>query len=197
MRPRLWANDSAAKGYDRNLAVSDVAGLTEPTAALPAPRTVWVIVPSGAATTSVITAPVEVLSAGDLIIDGENSRFIEDFEHATPTVARGIEYVDVGVSGGVWGRDNGYGLMVGGDASVVRRSMPIFDALRPKGPRDDGFVHAGGVGAGHYAKMVHHGIEYAMMRAFAEVYELLAKRTNVIPSKSVWSSRNQGSRLVG
>jgi 6-phosphogluconate dehydrogenase len=88
---------------------------------------------------------------------------------------KGIGYLDCGVSGGIWGLENGYGLMVGGTASHVRRAMPIFDALRPEGPRDEGFVHAGDIGAGHYTKMVHNGIEYGLMAAYAEGYELLMK----------------------
>lgn len=87
--------------------------------------------------------------------------------------AHGVGYLDVGVSGGVWGLENGYGLMVGGDAADVERVMPIFDALRPEGPREEGFVHAGGTGAGHFAKMVHNGIEYGLMQAYAEGFELL------------------------
>ncbi|MDQ1527635.1 MAG: 6-phosphogluconate dehydrogenase, partial [Microbacteriaceae bacterium] len=93
---------------------------------------------------------------------------------------KGIEYIDAGVSGGVWGLKNGYGLMVGGKKDNIELAMPIFDALRPEGPRDEGFVHVGEIGAGHYAKMVHNGIEYALMQAYAEGYELLDKREDII-----------------
>ncbi|HEV7956856.1 MAG TPA: NADP-dependent phosphogluconate dehydrogenase, partial [Marisediminicola sp.] len=113
-------------------------------------------------------------------IDGGNSRFTEDIVHAELASAKNIHYLDVGVSGGVWGLENGYGLMVGGNAELVARAMPVFDALRPDGPREEGFVHAGETGAGHYAKMVHNGIEYALMQAFAEGYELLDKRDDII-----------------
>jgi 6-phosphogluconate dehydrogenase len=180
MRARLRQQDIEVTGYDPNPAVTDVATLADLAAALPTPRIVWVMVPSGAITDSVINDLTEVLEAGDLIIDGGNSRFSEDFKHAAVTTAKGIKYVDAGVSGGVWGLANGYGLMVGGDDEDISRAMPIFDALRPEGVREEGFVHVGPVGAGHYAKMVHNGIEYALMQAYAEGYELLNKRTDLI-----------------
>jgi len=180
MRTRIRANGHEVTGFDRNPAVTDVESLADLAAALPAPRTVWVMVPAGAITRDVVTELVEVLSPGDLIIDGGNSRFTEDFVHAQLAAAKQIDYLDVGVSGGVWGLENGYGLMVGGERQVVERAMPIFDALRPEGPREEGFVHAGDTGAGHYAKMVHNGIEYALMQAFAEGYELLDKRDDII-----------------
>src|SRR5690606_7235663 len=145
-----------------------------------APRIVWVMVPAGEITTAVITELGGLLDAGDLIIDGGNSRFTEDAKHAAALAPKGVEYIDAGVSGGVWGAKNGYGLMVGGKADQVERAMPIFDALRPEGPRAEGFVHAGEIGAGHYAKMVHNGIEYALMQAYAEGYELLDKREDII-----------------
>lgn len=180
MRARLRAHDIDVTGYDRNPEVTDVVDLAELVGALPAPRIVWVMVPAGAITTSVVTELVSVLSAGDLIIDGGNSRFTDDAVHAALAAAKNIDYMDAGVSGGVWGLDNGYGLMVGGSATVVKRAMPIFDALRPEGPRDEGFVHVGEVGAGHYAKMVHNGIEYALMQAFAEGYELLDAKEDLV-----------------
>ncbi|PPL19829.1 phosphogluconate dehydrogenase (NAD(+)-dependent, decarboxylating) [Microterricola pindariensis] len=180
MRARLRANGIEVTGFDRNPAVTDVASMAELVAALPAPRTVWVMVPAGAITDAVIEELDGLLEAGDLVIDGGNSRFTEDFKHAELLGAHGIDYIDAGVSGGVWGRENGYGLMVGGSAAQVERVMPVFDALRPEGPREEGFVHVGEVGAGHYAKMVHNGIEYALMQAYAEGYELLDARTDLI-----------------
>ncbi|MGO2665414.1 phosphogluconate dehydrogenase (NAD(+)-dependent, decarboxylating) [Mycetocola reblochoni] len=180
MRTRLRNNGIEVTGYDRNPDVSDVANLVELAEALPAPRTVWVMVPAGAITDAVITELSDVLDAGDLIIEGGNSRFTEDIKHNELLSAKGIDYIDAGVSGGVWGVTNGYGLMVGGPEAQVERVMPVFDALRPEGPRAEGFVHAGGVGAGHYAKMVHNGIEYAMMQAYAEGYELLEKRSDIV-----------------
>ncbi len=180
MRERLRANGVETTGYDRNPDVTDVASLTDLVEALPSPHIIWVMVPSGAITDSVITELAEVLVAGDIIIDGGNSRFTEDIKHAEQVSGKGIEYVDAGVSGGVWGLANGYGLMVGGHKKNIDLLMPVFDALRPEGPRDEGFVHVGEIGAGHYAKMVHNGIEYALMQAYAEGYELLDKREDII-----------------
>ena len=180
MRERLRANDIEVTGFDQNPDVTDVANLTELVKALPCPHIVWVMVPAGTITTAVITDLAEVLEAGDIIIDGGNSRFSDDITHAELVANKGIEYVDAGVSGGVWGLTNGYGLMVGGHRKNIELLMPVFDALRPEGPREEGFVHVGEIGAGHYAKMVHNGIEYALMQAYAEGYELLDKREDII-----------------
>jgi 6-phosphogluconate dehydrogenase len=180
MRTRLRAGGHKVTGFDSNAALSDVADLAALAQALPAPRVVWVMVPAGAITDSVITALSTVLDTGDLVIDGGNSRFTDDFAHAKLLEPKGIGYVDAGVSGGVWGVENGYGLMVGGSVADIERLMPIFDTLRPEGPRAEGFVHVGDVGAGHYAKMVHNGIEYALMQAYAEGYELLDARKDII-----------------
>ena len=190
MRARLRAKGVEVTGYDPNPAVTDAASLTDLVAALPAPRVVWVMVPSGKITDDVIHDVADVLSPGDLVIDGGNSRYTEDALHAEFLATKQIKFLDVGVSGGIWGLENGYGLMAGGDASDIKRAMPIFDGLRPEGPRDEGFVHAGPVGAGHYVKMVHNGIEYALMQAWAEGYELLDSRkdlvTNVPGSFKAW-----------
>ncbi|WP_394770593.1 phosphogluconate dehydrogenase (NAD(+)-dependent, decarboxylating) [Lacisediminihabitans sp.] len=180
MRERLRAHDIEVTGFDRNPAVSDVSSVEELVKALPTPRIVWIMVPAGEITTAVVTELSGLLEQGDLIIDGGNSRFTEDFKHSALVADKGIEYVDAGVSGGVWGLANGYGLMVGGHKKNIDLAMPIFDALRPEGPREEGFVHAGEIGAGHYAKMVHNGIEYALMQAYAEGYELLDKRDDII-----------------
>jgi 6-phosphogluconate dehydrogenase len=180
MRDRLRSAGLEVTGYDRNPEVSDVESTAALIEALPAPRLVWVMVPAGAITTSVIADLATKLSPGDLVIDGGNSRFTDDFTHEALLAEQGISYVDAGVSGGIWGATNGYGLMVGGSAADVDRAMPVFDALRPEGPREEGFVHAGKVGAGHYAKMVHNGIEYALMQAYAEGYELLEKRDDLM-----------------
>jgi len=176
MRTRLRNNGIEVTGYARNKDVSDVESLEALVAALPSPKIVWIMVPHGKPTDDVINELENYLGEGDLIIEGGNSRFSEDIRHAAQLAPKGIGYLDCGVSGGVWGLQNGYGLMVGGDPALVERAMPIFDALRPEGERAEGFVHVGDVGAGHYAKMVHNGIEYAMMQAFAEGYELLEKK---------------------
>jgi 6-phosphogluconate dehydrogenase len=176
MRERLRRAGIEVTGFDRNPEVSDAASVDELVAALPTPRIVWVMVPSGAVTDAVVADLAEKLQAGDLVIDGGNSRFTEDQRHAEQLAQKGIRFVDCGVSGGVWGLENGYGLMVGGDAADVERALPVFDALRPEGERADGFVHVGGTGAGHYAKMVHNGIEYGLMQSYAEGYQLLAAK---------------------
>jgi 6-phosphogluconate dehydrogenase len=180
MRARLEANGIEVTGYDTNPDVSDVATLDDLAAALPTPRLVWVMVPAGKVTQNVVGDLARILEPGDLVIDGGNSKFTDDFAHAGLLKDKGIDFVDAGVSGGVWGLENGYGLMVGGPVEQVQRAMPVFDALRPEGPREEGFVHVGDSGAGHYAKMVHNGIEYAMMQSFAEGYELLAARKDII-----------------
>lgn len=176
MRTRLRNKGIEVTGYSRDPKVADVTSIEEMVAALPSPKIVWIMVPHGQATDSVINQLEEFMGEGDLIIEGGNSRFSDDVRHAEQLAAKGIGYLDCGVSGGVWGLQNGYGLMVGGDTKLVEKAMPIFDALRPEGERAEGFVHVGDVGAGHYAKMVHNGIEYAMMQAFAEGYELLEKK---------------------
>ncbi|RWR23778.1 decarboxylating 6-phosphogluconate dehydrogenase [Agrococcus lahaulensis] len=176
MRTRLRAAGIEVTGYDRNPEVTDVATVDELIATLPTPRIVWAMVPAGEITDAVVTELGEKLSAGDLVIDGGNSRFTEDERHAAQLAERGVRFVDVGVSGGIWGLENGYGLMVGGERADVEELMPVFDALRPEGPREEGFVHAGPTGAGHYVKMVHNGIEYGLMQAYAEGFELLERK---------------------
>lgn len=180
MRERMRAAGLTVTGYDPNAEVSDVAELSDLVDALPTPRIVWVMVPSGPITDSVISDVAALLEPGDLVIDGGNTRFTDDQLHRDQLAELKLDFVDVGVSGGIWGLENGYGLMAGGEKSDIERAMPIFDALRPEGPRDEGFVHAGPVGAGHYAKMVHNGIEYALMQAWAEGFELLDSRKDLI-----------------
>lgn len=180
MRTRLQEHGIEVTGYDTNPAVADVASLDDLVRELPSPRIIWVMVPAGEITHSVIKELVGLMADGDLIIDGGNSRFTEDARHGALAHKHSVGFMDAGVSGGVWGLKNGYGLMVGGADEHVERAMPIFDALRPEGPREEGFVHVGPVGAGHYAKMVHNGIEYGLMQAFAEGYELLDKREDLI-----------------
>lgn len=176
MRERLRRGGVDVTGYDSNPEVTDVPTVKELVAALPTPRVVWVMVPAGHITDSVIASLSDELSEGDLIIDGGNSRFTDDERHAQELAAKGLRFLDCGVSGGVWGLENGYGLMVGGSEQDVSELMPVFDALRPEGEREDSFVHVGAVGAGHYAKMVHNGIEYGLMQAYAEGYELLERK---------------------
>jgi 6-phosphogluconate dehydrogenase len=180
-------------GFDRNPKVSDVKTMAALVKALDAPRTVWVMVPSGDPTRETVKKLGDLLDKGDLVIDGGNSRFTDDYENEKLLRAKGIGYLDCGVSGGIWGLENGYGLMVGGSAANVRKAMPIFDALRPEGPRDEGFVHAGKVGAGHYTKMVHNGIEYGLMAAYAEGFELLEAKDIVTDVPGAFKAWTRGT----
>ncbi len=196
MRTRLRERGVTVTGYDANPDVSDVGSLDELVAGLPSPKVVWVMVPAGDITRSTVRSLIDLLGPGDVIVDGGNSRWSDDEVHATLAAEQGIGYVDAGVSGGVWGLKNGYALMVGGDAADIAKVQPAFDALRPDS--DDavpggGFVHAGRVGAGHFSKMVHNGIEYAMMQAYAEGYELLQKVDLVDDVPAVFDSWRQGT----
>ncbi|ORA36224.1 phosphogluconate dehydrogenase (NAD(+)-dependent, decarboxylating) [Mycobacterium aquaticum] len=193
MRERLRKGGHEVIGYDPRPEVSDVASLADLAAELTAPRVVWVMVPSGTITDQTIVSLADVLSPGDLVIDGGNSRYTEDGPHAKLLGEKGIAYIDAGVSGGVWGLTEGYGLMVGGSDEDVARAMPIFDTLRPAGELADGFVHAGPVGAGHYAKMVHNGIEYGLMHAYAEGYELLAAEDLIKSPQAVIQAWTNGT----
>lgn len=193
MRERLRAGGHDVVGYDPRPEVSDVPTLAALAAKLQQPRVVWVMVPSGPITHDTIVSLSEVLSTGDLVVDGGNSRFTEDGPHAELLAEKGIGFIDAGVSGGIWGLTEGYGLMVGGSNADIARMMPVFDALRPPGPVADGFVHAGPVGAGHYAKMVHNGIEYGLMMAYAEGYELLAAEPLVTDTQAVIQAWTNGT----
>src|SRR5215468_10941283 len=190
MATRLRAAGHEVVGYDNNPQVSDVADLAALVAALTPPRAIWVMVPSGVTELTIDTLG-ELLGEGDIIIDGGNSRFTDDAPRAERLNAKGIGYIDVGVSGGIWGKDVGYGLMVGGSNEHVERLMPIFNTLKPEG--DFGFAHAGPVGAGHYAKMVHNGIEYGLMHAYAEGYELLRAAEVVTDVPAVIKSWRAGT----
>ncbi|MCL2783717.1 MAG: decarboxylating 6-phosphogluconate dehydrogenase [Propionibacteriaceae bacterium] len=178
MAQRLRAAGHTVVGYD--VAADSgrtVETLSEMVDALPVPRVVWVMVPAGAPTDAVIAQLGDLLDPGDLVIDGGNSHYKDAVPHAQLLATGGVHFVDVGTSGGVWGGRNGYALMVGGDATDVATIAPVLGALKPDG--DDGLVHAGPVGAGHFAKMIHNGIEYGMMQAMGEGYALL-KAANVI-----------------
>ncbi|MFF7333065.1 phosphogluconate dehydrogenase (NAD(+)-dependent, decarboxylating) [Streptomyces sp. NPDC008150] len=191
MRERIRRAGHTVVGYDRNADVTDVGSLAELVQALDAPRTVWVMVPAGKPTQSVIDELGDLLEEGDTVVDGGNSRWTDDEKHAEELKAKGIGFVDAGVSGGVHGLKNGYALMVGGETEDVAKVQPVFDALKPEG--DFGFVHAGKVGAGHFSKMVHNGIEYAMMQAYAEGWELLEKVDSVTDVREVFRSWQEGT----
>jgi 6-phosphogluconate dehydrogenase len=193
MRDRLRAAGHEVVGYDPRPEVTDVESLAALAAALTAPRVVWVMVPSGEATRSTVRALADVLAPGDLVIEGGNSRYTDDGPNAELLDGHGVGYLDVGVSGGIWGKANGYGLMAGGAPQHIEQAMPIFDALRPEGPREEGFAHAGPVGAGHFSKMVHNGIEYGLMQAYAEGFELLSAVPLVTDVPAVLQAWSRGT----
>jgi 6-phosphogluconate dehydrogenase len=191
MRERLRRAGHTVVGYDRNPDVSDVDTLEAMVGQLSAPRVVWVMVPAGDPTRQTIHAVADLLDEGDVIVDGGNSRWTDDQVHGQELAARGIGFVDCGVSGGVWGLENGYALMAGGEKQHVAQVQPVFDALKPEG--EFGWVHAGKVGAGHFSKMVHNGIEYAVMQAYAEGFELLEAVDEVDNVTEVFRSWREGT----
>jgi 6-phosphogluconate dehydrogenase len=161
----------AAAVTDGAQGVADAAGVV---AALDAPRAVWVMVPAGAATEATVEALAALLSPGDTIIDGGNSNYKDTLRRAESLAARGLHFVDVGTSGGIWGLAEGYSLMIGGETGAVERLRPIFETLAPS--TTTGWGHVGKSGTGHFTKMIHNGIEYGMMQAFAEGFEILHAR---------------------
>jgi 6-phosphogluconate dehydrogenase len=196
MARRLMRNGHQCVVYDRSAdAVKQLAGegakgassLADLVAGLAKPRAVWVMVPSGAATESTVEELAGKLEAGDTIIDGGNSFFKDDIRRSKALAAKKIHYVDAGTSGGVYGLERGYCMMIGGDKDVVSRLDPIFKTLAPgrgsvertpgreraTGTAEDGYLHCGGVGAGHFVKMVHNGIEYGIMQAIAEGFDIM------------------------
>ncbi len=156
---------SVSEGGVAATSVADLASKLAP------PRAVWIMVPAGNATDLTITELLQHLSAGDTIIDGGNSNFRDSQKRAGLAKVKGVDFIDAGTSGGVWGLKNGYCLMVGGDAAAVKRCEPIFHSLAPP----DGYAHVGVSGAGHFSKMVHNGIEYGMLAAYGEGFEILEK----------------------
>ena len=191
MRTRIREAGHEVIGYDKNPDVTDVGSLAELVDQLTeSPRVVWVMLPIQFVT-STLEELAPLLSPGDIVVDGGNSQWTWDHQHADQLGAQGIHFLDCGVSGGVWGVQNGYALMVGGDADDVAVVQPIFDALKPAG--DFGFVHAGKHGAGHFAKMVHNGIEYGLMQAYAEGWELLEASGEVTTVPEVFESWREGT----
>ncbi len=191
MAERIRSAGHQVVGYDRAAGHRDVDSLEALVAALTPPRVVWVMVPAGQPTYDTIAALTDLLDTGDLLVDGGNSRYTDDIRHGDELSDHGIGFVDCGVSGGIWGITEGYALMCGGSDENVQRLGPIFDALKP--PGEFGFAHAGPVGAGHFAKMVHNGIEYGLMQAYAEGYELLAATDVVTDVPAVVKSWRSGT----
>ena len=192
MAERLRKAGHTVVGFDQSpKSARDVATLEELVGKLKPPRAVWVMVPAGPPTYETVDALGGLLDSGDVVVDGGNSRYTDDIRHAEDLAERGIGFVDCGVSGGVWGLTEGYALMCGGEPEHVDLLMPIFEALKPVG--DTGFVHAGKVGAGHFAKMVHNGIEYGLMQAYAEGWELLETTDLVTDVREVFRSWQSGT----
>ena len=191
MAARLREAGHTVVGYDRNPDVADVGSLGELVERLPSPKVVWVMVPAGDPTRETVRELANLLGEGDLVVDGGNSRWTDDRANAELLSGKGIGFVDCGVSGGVWGRENGYALMYGGSEDDVAKVQPAFDALKPEG--EFGSVHAGSVGAGHFSKMVHNGIEYAIMQAYAEGWELLQKAEVTDNVTEVFRSWREGT----
>jgi 6-phosphogluconate dehydrogenase len=192
MAERLRRGGHEVVGYDRSAdSGRQVGSLKELVQALQAPRVVWVMVPAGQPTYDTIAELGDLLSEGDLVVDGGNSRYTDDMRHGQELAAKGLGFVDCGVSGGVWGLTEGYALMCGGEPEHVAMVQPVFDTLKPEG--DSGFVHAGKVGAGHFAKMVHNGIEYGLMQAYAEGWELMMATDVVTDVPAVVKSWQKGT----
>jgi 6-phosphogluconate dehydrogenase len=165
----VYDRDHAAVGELTGLGASGAHDLADVCAKLSAPRVVWLMVPAGAPVDDTLDRLEPHLAAGDIVIDGGNSNFRDTIRRATRLRERRIELVDAGTSGGIWGLENGYCLMIGGAAAAVGHCEPIFQTLAP----ESGYAHVGPPGAGHYVKMVHNGIEYGMLQAYAEGYEIL------------------------
>ena len=174
---------AAAKG------ASDAASLDDLARALVPPRAVWVMVPAGNPTEETIRALASLLAGNDVIIDGGNSYYKDDVRRADELKPRGIHYLDVGTSGGVWGLKHGYCLMIGGERPIFERLEPAFKTLAPP----DGYAYVGGHGAGHYVKMIHNGIEYGLMQAYAEGFELLHASEFQLDLAAIAHLWNQGS----
>ncbi|MBS0575226.1 MAG: decarboxylating 6-phosphogluconate dehydrogenase [Proteobacteria bacterium] len=183
MAQRLIRGGHRVVGYDPSEAarkgLEDKAGesaesLAALVAKLDAPRAIWTMVPAGTITDDTITALLALLAPGDCIIDGGNSYYKDSLRHAGLCAAKKVDFVDSGTSGGIWGLDEGYSLMVGGDAAVVERLRPIFEALAPSA--SEGWGRVGPAGAGHFTKMIHNGIEYGMMQAYAEGFAILGHK---------------------
>jgi 6-phosphogluconate dehydrogenase len=185
MAQRLLRGGHSVVGYDPNAEArkaleGDGGGSADSlealVAALPAPRTLWMMVPAGKITDGTADTLGGLLAEGDVIIDGGNSNYRDTLRRAAAVAPRGIGYVDCGTSGGVWGLDEGYSMMIGGDKPVVDRLRPIFETLAPA--KDKGWGHVGPVGSGHFTKMVHNGIEYGLMQAYAEGFSILQHKTD-------------------
>src|SRR6187402_1371895 len=168
LAPRKALVEKGAKAAD---------SLASLVSAMPMPRVVWLMIPAGKITDSTLVELATVLAPGDTIVDGGNANYKDTQRRAGEFAAKGIAYLDCGTSGGVWGLENGYSLMVGGDAEAVERLRPIFETLAPA--KDKGWGRVGPSGAGHFAKMIHNGIEYGLMQAFAEGFSIMEHKKDL------------------
>jgi len=182
-----WDRSADAVAALQGNGIAGSASLDDLVARLEPPRAVWVMVPAGAPTEQTINALADRMATGDVVIDGGNSHFKDDVRRAAALKTRGLHYVDAGTSGGIWGAERGYCLMIGGDTDVVTRLAPIFRALAPgqgtvaptasldtnATTAHEGFLHCGPAGAGHFVKMIHNGIEYGLMQSYAEGFDIL------------------------
>ncbi len=190
MAARLAGGGHEVVGYDAFADTSSVGSLAELVARLDAPRVVWAMVPAGEPTEEVVRELGGLLAAGDVVVDGGNANWRDSVRRGGVLAERGIGFVDAGTSGGVWGLSEGYCLMVGGEDEHVAVAQPVFDTLAPA---EGGFVHTGPVGTGHFTKMVHNGIEYGLMQAYAEGYELLERSGLGIDAPGALAAWRHGS----
>jgi len=189
MTRRLAGAGHAVVAWDRSTdavrraisgGIGAAASLTDLVTQLQTPRAVWIMVPAGGPTEETVGSLASLLSAGDVVVDGGNTHFKDDVRRAQMLAEKGIDYVDVGTSGGVWGAERGYCLMIGGAPNAVERLTPLFEALAPK---RDGYLHCGPSGAGHFVKMIHNGIEYGLMQSYAEGFDILRNAdSSALPS---------------
>ena len=173
-RVLTYDREQAAVAASQDLGAVGLTSVEDLVAALAVPRAVWVMVPAGQPTEDTIDALAPLLQPGDAVLDGGNSFYKDSIRRGEKLASRGIDFIDVGTSGGIWGLTEGYALMVGGNAEAVKRLEPVFHSLAPA--KDKGYTHAGPTGAGHFVKMVHNGIEYGLMQAYAEGFELMAAK---------------------
>ncbi len=186
---RLRRTGHEVVGYDRNPEVSEVRSLEELVGALSPPRVVWVMVPAGGPTESTLKQLADLVSSGDILVDGGNSYYKDSMRRAKELGARGIRFLDIGTSGGIWGLEVGFCLMVGGPRDAFEAVEPILRGLAP----DNGYAHIGPSGAGHFTKMVHNGIEYGMLQAYAEGFDLLHASEFDVDLRQIAALWNQGS----
>ena len=189
MAERLRRKGHEVVGYDRSPDLSEVRSLEELVGALPLPHVVWVMVPAGDPTESTLKQLVDLASPGDILIDGGNSHYKDSMRRAKEFDARGIRFLDIGTSGGIWGLEVGFCLMVGGPRDAFEAVKPILRALAP----ENGYAHVGPSGAGHFTKMVHNGIEYGMLQAYAEGFALLHASEFDLDLRQIAALWNQGS----